>query len=134
MKFAWHRLWVKKNGEYIGSIQPANPVKAAYNLNAGAINNGNLGYYYLWVYADGNATVSIDCKKVQDVTDGKNTTYEDFKLIDHFNIEYKKGWNVVEVHNQDNFWVGRTKHYTERSWRVVEEIPEDATWVFRPID
>lgn len=134
VKFAWFRLYVKKGGNYIGGIQPASTVEAAYNLNAGGVNNGKLGRYYLWVYADGDATVSIDCKKKKNITDGKGSTYEDFALKDHFNLRYKKGWNIVEVHVIDNIWVGLTKHYTERSWSVLDEIPTDAVWVFRPMD
>jgi len=53
-------------------------------------------------------------------------------LKDNFDLHYKKGWNIVEVHILDNIWVGLTKHYTEREWKVVEELPRNATWVFRP--
>lgn len=131
-KMAWNRFFVFKDGEFIGSVMPANPVKAAYNLNDGGVNNGRLGKYYLHVYVDGNASASIDCTKKQDITDGKDATYEDFPLKDNFDLHYKKGWNIVEVHNLDNIWLGLTKHYQERSWKVVEEVPDSATWVFRP--
>ena len=81
---------------------------------------------------DGDTSATIDCTKKRDISDGKDTAYDDFPLKDNFDLHYKKGWNIVEVHNSDNIWVGLSKHYTERSWQVVPEVPDTATWVFRP--
>jgi len=131
-KLAWNQLHVYQNGEYLGAIWPANPIKAAYNVNQSGVNNGTLGKYYLWVYTDGDGSATISCTKKRDITDGKEYTYENWPLKDHFDLHYKKGWNLVEVTNIDNIWVGLTKHYTERSWKVVDELPDDVTWVFRP--
>lgn len=131
-KLAWNQLHIFQDQEYLGAIIPANPVKAAYNLNESGVNNGRLGRYYLYVYANGNTSVSIACTKLREITDGKETTYPKMPLKDNFNLHYKKGWNIVEVNNLDNIWVGRTKHYTEREWKVVKELPGDVTWVFRP--
>lgn len=134
VKVAWLRLFVMKNNKFLGTIERANPVKAAYNLNKGDVNNGNLGHYYLWVFSDGDGSIFIDCIKIRDITDGKEYTFEDVTLTNHFNLNYKKGWNMVEVHVQDNTWVGLTKHYTERTWKVVDEVSADTPWVFRPIN
>lgn len=131
-KLAWNRLFIYQDGEFKGDINPASNVKAAYNLNNDGLNNGKLGRYYLWVYADGNANAAVYCTKVMDVTDGKEYTYEDMEVKDNFDLNYKKGWNIVEVNNVDNIWVGLTKHYTEREWKVVETLPRDIKWVFRP--
>lgn len=133
VKLAWNRLWVFQNDTPIAEIIPANPFEAAFNLNKGGINNGKLGKYFLLVYADGDAVAKINCKKRMDMTDGKDITYKNMPVEDKFDLHYKKGWNWVEVHNLDNIWVGLTKHYQERTWKVVDTLPNDANWVLVPI-
>lgn len=132
VKLAGNQMHIFKNGEYLGAISPANPVAAAYNVNQSGVNNGNLGKYYLWIYADGDALATIDCTKISTVTDGKETIYPKMPLEDTFDLHYKKGWNIVEVDVLDNIWAGLTKQYLERTWKVVEELPKDVSWVFRP--
>ncbi|SDM89152.1 hypothetical protein [Kriegella aquimaris] len=134
VKIAWNRMFVFQNGKHIGELMPADPVKAAYNLNQGGINNGTLGHFYLWIYADGNASATIDCYKKMDMTDGKSFSYKNMPVEDRFDLHYKKGWNIVQVENVDNIWVGLTQHYLEREWKVVNELPNNTTWVFRPME
>lgn len=128
---AYVGLYANQDGETIGSLIPAKPVRAAYNMNVGNINNGNLGRYYVWVYADGDASVQINCKKSVDMTDGKEVEYEDMEVEDRFNFHFKKGWNLIQAEVVDNIWVGLTKHYMEREWTVVSDFTADVKWVFR---
>lgn len=131
VKLAYVGLYARQNGEAIGGLIPAIPVRAAYNMNVGNINNGNLGKYYVWVYADGDTSVQINCRKKVDMTDGKEVQYKDIEVEDRFNFQFKKGWNLVRAEVLDSIWVGLTKHYLEREWTVVSDFPDNVKWVFR---
>lgn len=56
---------------------------------------------------------------------------ETFKEKHHFNLNFKKGWNLVEHEIQEVFKDKTGKiHPTKIQWKVVEEMPEDVQWTF----
>ncbi|SFZ93428.1 hypothetical protein SAMN05428642_103128 [Flaviramulus basaltis] len=126
---------VGQNNKFIGYIVPASSIKTSYNtISGGLINNGHLGHYYLPIYANGEATIELNCVKKVKMEDGKGFAFKTKVPVDeYFNYEFKKGWNLVDVHVIDNLLVGESYHYIERSWSVIEKLPNNSVWVFIPV-
>jgi len=81
VKIAAAILLVGQNKQFIGGITPVNPVEAVFNTGKNVEETrAEIGDYYLLVYADGDASISIKCNNskkfsAKDV-EGKTQNYK----------------------------------------------------------
>lgn len=132
VKMALAKLLVGQNKEFIGAMNAVNPVEAVYNLGNNKEHNGEKGDTYLWVYADGEASIHIKCHKKFTMRNEKGQAYKDkVDAESNINIELKKGWNLLRTKVTESIPVSMSLHYTKNELSIVDALPEDIQWVYQ---
>lgn len=92
-------LFLYKNGQQVGSLYPATQQEIADNVGLNRHSSLVLGSELSWIYSNEDGNFKATCSV--------NMTYEssyNFKEITNYNIQLKKGWNMIEstlVEKQD---------------------------------
>lgn len=111
----------------LGMLSPvSNPAIAKWLLSYKQESTGK-GKYLEWVYLEDEAVVKGDCYS-------HGFTNNDVIQQDHhFDLDLKKGWNLVQHEIQETFEDEQGKLYPkEIEVTTITEVPEDIEWTFVP--
>jgi hypothetical protein len=131
-------LTILRNGQVLGALTIGNSVKVTHNLiDIGSLDSGDEGYLLYWAYADDNFSLNANEDwqgKIQ-----RNGSYPlDVKTNVNYNLNFKKGWNLVKIEVIGNYKLKHERGY-EVTWfknhkhTIVATMPSDARYYFRAI-
>ena len=115
--------------DIIGLLMPvSNPAIAEHHASFGKESTGK-GKYVQWVYFEDKARVSGKCSTTKFAyTDSTHTSFQENR---HLDLNFKRGWNLVEHDIQEIFKDSSGKIYPKRiNSHVVETMPKDVQWTF----
>jgi len=85
------------------------------------------GYFLDYYYVEDSAVVKGVCKSTNYTLDLKET----FDIINEYNIDFKKGWNIVKTEVVELYTDQSGKVFPLKTvWKTLDKIPEDVLFVF----
>lgn len=134
VKMGLAKLLVGQNKEFIGAMKAFKTGEAAHNFGSSKGSDDEIGDTYLWVYADGEASIQLKCHKKFVMLNEKGQAYKDkMDSETNRNIQLKKGWNILRTQVTKNIPVGaESLHYTKNELSIVDALPEDIQWEYQP--
>lgn len=132
VKISIAKLLVGQDKAFIGNMNAASSVEVAYNLGSNKEKNDEIGEYYWFVYADGDATIQLKCIKEVTMRNEKGQAYKDpIDAESMISVDFKKGWNLLKTEVTETIPVGMTWHFTKNKISIVNELPHDIKWVYQ---
>lgn len=120
-------IFLYKYGQAVGSLTAATQKEVFDNYGSNRSTSLVLGSAISWVYCDSDASLVAECKKEVALENAY-----DFVETTNFNVQFKKGWNLVEhtfIEKED--WKNDTDQGSlpkTRSVNTITQIPENINW------
>ena len=113
--------------EMLGILMPTSNPAIAESHAAFSSKSSGKGKYVEWVYFDKQAKVNGECYS------NRFADSSTFKESHQFNLDFNKGWNLVQHEIQETFEDQSGKiHAKKIRWSTIEQVPEDIEWIFIP--
>jgi len=123
-------LWVYKYGQQVGSLFPATQKEMQDNGGSNRESGLVLGSTFFWIYSEGNSNFKAKC-----TTDQEWENSYDIKKITTYDIQLKKGWNIVQhtlLEKED--WINDTDKGSlpkTISVKTIASIPSNINWYLK---
>lgn len=121
------QLLLFKNGQQVGFLYPATQQEIRDNVGSNRHSSLVLGSELSWFYSGSDGDFKVTCS----VNMKRENTYN-FKETTTYNIQLKKGWNIVEhtlLEKQD--WKSESSQGSfpkTMSKNSIQKIPENINW------
>ena len=113
----------------LGMLSPVSNPAIAKWLTSYKQESTAKGKYLEWVYLEDEADVKGEC--YSHGFTNNDVIQQDY----HFNLDLKKGWNLVQHEIQETFEDKQGKvHPKEIEITTITEVPDDVQWTFIPME
>lgn len=126
-----HLMVVPVGGEkrILGILSPASDPAIAQWIASNKRESTKQGKYMEWVFLEEEARVNGECYSHTFTND--DVIQEDYQ----YDLDLKKGWNLVQYEIQEIFEDSQGKTYPKRiEVTTITEVPEDVEWTFIPME
>lgn len=116
-----------KYDQYVGSLHPASHKDITKSTDLLTI-----GSYFSWYYSNGDGKLNAVCTSYNHLKDSNEVDINNIRNTKTFNINFKKGWNLVEhklaeVRDQEINGQLMTTRYKEEKLSI-DELPNTVNW------
>lgn len=127
--FGGYPLVDLKNEKSYGSFIAANSKEFADAYRSFGQKNAVKGFYLSWFYLEKEARVKGDCP-----TKTYALNQEEFyQRIISYQLDFKKGWNLVKISADETFTDRDDKTYVSKwTYKTISSIPENLQYIYFP--